>query len=112
MEKNGWLVVSFSMTYDLYYLVFQTFISSSVPEKVPRPVDPCGLSDCQVCNQLPYNINTGQLVVHHLFTGRGLWNEGERLKNLNLAPGSSIMYPGGNTNGADGYRLMKQCPKW
>ena len=76
------------------------------------PEDPACGPDCQVCCQLPYNKNTGQLEVHHLFTGRGLWNEEERFRNLNLAPGTTILYPGANTDGADGFSLMKLCPQW
>ena len=68
--------------------------------------------DCQVCCQLPYNKETGKLEVHHYFTGRGLWNAHKREESLNLSPGSIIMYPGGNTDGADGLFLMKQCPQW
>ena len=39
-------------------------------------------SDCQVLCQLPYNIKTGQLKVHHLYTGRGLWNAGDVFSTL------------------------------
>ena len=49
---------------------------------------------------------------HHGFTGRGLWNEEERFKNLSLPPGSTIMYPGGNKKGADGPVIMKECSQW
>ena len=95
----------------MYTIVFQIFKSSSSSEKAPRPqaVKPC---DCQVYSQLPFNIDTGQLEVHHFFTGRGLWNANQRFGDLNLTPGSTIMYPGGNRNGADGRSLMKRCPKW
>ena len=74
--------------------------------------DPACGPDCQVCCELPYNKDSGKLEVHHYFTGRGLWNAGEREKNIVLSPGSTIMYPGGNTDGADGHFIMKQCPQW
>ena len=74
--------------------------------------DPACGPDCRVCCELPYNKESDKLEVHHLNTGTGLWNEIERFKNVPLSPGSTIMYPGGNTNGSDGLFFMKQCPQW
>ena len=67
---------------------------------------------CQVCCQLPYHRWTGQLEIHHYFTRRGWWNADQRLENINLQPGSLILYVGGNTDGADGTSFMEQCPNW
>ena len=47
--------------------------------------DPSCGADCQVCCQLPYNKDTGKLVVHHYFTGWGLWTRG-----LTLSTWSSV----------------------
>ena len=53
-----------------------------------------------------------ELEVHHLFTGLGLWNEEKRFEGINLSGENTIMYAGGNTDGADGVTFMKLCPQW
>ena len=57
-------------------------------------------------------IFAGKLEVHHYLTGRGLWNEEKRFEAINLSAGNTIMYAGGNTDGADGVQLLKLCPQW
>ena len=59
-----------------------------------------------VCCNLPYNIRAGEMMVHHLYTERGLWNEKERFVNLELSKDSMVMYVGANTKGRDGKILM------
>ena len=61
---------------------------------------------CDVCCSLPYNTRTGEMMVHHLHTERGLWNEEERFVNLELSKDSMVMYVGANTEGRDGKILM------
>ena len=43
---------------------------------------------------------------------RGWWNAEQRFENIDLAPGSLIIYVGGHKDGIDGVSFMKQCPTW
>ena len=61
---------------------------------------------CDVCCHLPYNVRTGEMMVHHLHTERGLWNEGQRFANLPLTKDSVVMYVGANTEGRDGKTIL------
>ena len=61
---------------------------------------------CDVCCNLPYNIRAGEMMVHDLYTERGLWNEKERFVYLELSKDSMVMYVGANTKGRDGKILM------
>ena len=54
----------------------------------------------------------GQLVAHHYLAQTGLWNEDQRFESINLSAGKTIMYAGGNTDGADGIKFLKLCPEW
>ena len=54
----------------------------------------------------------GQLVPHHYLAQTGLWNEDLRFEAISLSAGQTIMYAGGNTDGADGIKLLKLCPQW
>ena len=92
--------------------------------------DPACSKNCPICCELPVNIQTGQirsiylldtklreniagkLEVHHYLTGQGLWNEEKRFEEISLSAGNTIMYAGGNTDGADGIKFMKLCPQW
>merc|ERR1712130_61760 len=66
---------------------------------------------CDVCCELPYHAKTGIISVHHYNAMTGRWNEDKRFENLDLQEGNIIFYVGGNTDGADGLKLMNQCPK-
>ena len=59
-----------------------------------------------MCCHLPYNVRTGEMMVHHLHTERGLWNEEQRFVNLPLTKDSVVMYVGANTEGRDGKTIM------
>ena len=61
---------------------------------------------CEVCCHLPYNVRTGEMMVHHLHTERGLWNEEKRFVNLQLSKESIVMYVGANTEGRDGKTIL------
>ena len=78
-----------------------------------RDDDPACPRDCEVCCQLPYNKDTGVLEVHHYLAKTGLWNEEKRFDCcLLLSPEDTILYVGGNTDGADGKVFMTKCPLW
>ena len=64
------------------------------------------------CDDKKYLDIAGQLVAHHYLAQTGLWNEDERFEALNLTAGNTIMYAGGNTDGADGVKLLTLCPQW
>eukprot|EP00090_Calanus_glacialis_P037903 TRINITY_DN6584_c0_g1_i1.p1 TRINITY_DN6584_c0_g1~~TRINITY_DN6584_c0_g1_i1.p1 ORF type:complete len:306 (+),score=88.52 TRINITY_DN6584_c0_g1_i1:173-1090(+) len=63
-------------------------------------------SDCDVCCNMPYNSQTGQMAVHHWIAATGLWNEQHRFTNLSLTKASTVVYVGANNNGADGKQIM------
>ena len=74
----------------------------------PKEID----SSILTYDEKQYLSIAGQLVAHHYLAQTGLWNEDERFEALNLTAGNTIMYAGGNTDGADGVKLLTLCPQW
>jgi len=63
-------------------------------------------NNCEVCEKLP--VREGKVYRHHWDAHTGLWNEEKRFQNINFLDSSSfVVYVGGNTNGADGKKILE-----
>jgi len=68
----------------------------------------CG-TECDVCCELPYHVDTGLIVHHHYKAQTGKWIEKQRFEKLNFNNGL-IIYIGGNVQAGDAPTLMNLCP--